>query len=1014
MWRNRAILMLPSNPLQQLTPPRLKKTLERLQGMIWEDLGEVTNVSQTAPTREHLTFAQARKRKRTAIRRTPHYWGRKFDQAWFRIELPQTADKNPRYLYWRDQGEATLYVDGTPWYGLDPGHQRAPLPAGARVLWIESTCTRTGVWVHGENQGISEDGSEYHHPRLLLRNDLAWEVYHDFLVLFECIALDYRDRQPDDTFGTGSAYRPPLYNMSPRCRRMMRMIDEAVEALNAKGLSAMKAQLGKIYDAFPAEAGMPACVLTGHAHIDMVYLWPERVGDFKAIHTFATMTRLLDQYPEMRFAYSQPASYEAVERRAPKLIKQVKNLMERGVWEATGAAYVESDTQLPCGEALVRSLTLGQEGFRELTGRNSSVLWLPDVFGYSSCLPQILQGAGIDFFFTTKLAWSNITRFPHSSFVWRGNDGSEVVAHILQECGYNGTARPEQLKLSAETFQQADIHSEYLLPTGYGDGGGGVSEEMCERARRLRSLTGLPPARWDRIEDFFRRMLPIRDRLPVYQGEVYLEFHRGVQTTHGFLKEAFRAAERALQTQEAVHSALRKGPVDTRTWKRVVFAQFHDYIPGSSIQEVYDEGVPELTGIAKSVTASASRALNASRGSHSLFNPVPIERTVLVDRGGHPSLHRLPPLTGTALTTSRIDAGTVKVRRNRLENNRVTVDFDRLGRIRKLVTDGHAIAFEGNGVELLTFPDHPALYEAWDIDRPDLSESRSHSGPCRCRVERDDGVRATLAFEQKLSDQSSVTTFYTLIAGESVLRVRYRVDWKDYQRLLKVALPTPFKGSHARYGAPFGSTLRPARPGRPADEAFFEVPGSRWAVATDDGGDEGLFVVTEAKFGFGCQSGLLHVSLLRSALVTRAGENRPLRSSPYGHDFSDIGVHDIGLAIGRFDASAPRAEQPAMLADTLFTAPLPYRGRSISTALEGIDGGDSLVPAWAKPLADGSWVLRLHETLGKRGVARLRLVEGHSARLVDLNDHPLTGKNLPDGNVSFTPYALLGVRIAQE
>ena len=980
--------------------------------MIWRDLGEVTKVSHTQPTREHRSFAEARKAKLTPIDHTPHHWGRMFDQVWFKVELPPAKrGEGPRYLHWRDQGEATVYVDGVPWYGLDPGHQRAPLPPKTRVLWVEATCARTGVWVTGEAQGIAEEGSAYHHPRLLARDDLAWEVYHDFLVLFEALALEYDSRERDDRFGDGFGYRPPLYEMSPRFRRMMGMLDEAAEALNSGGLAAMKKKLAAVYAAFPADAGMPECVLTGHAHIDLVWLWPERVGDFKAVHTFATMSRILEKYPEVRFGYSQPASYEAVQRRSPKLMEQVSGLIAGGAWEPTGAAYVESDTQLPCGEALARSIVLGQEGFRELTGKPSTVLWLPDVFGYSPCLPQILKGAGVDFFFTTKLAWSNITRFPHSSFVWRGNDGSEVTAHILQSCGYNTEVLPKQLKRTADTFQQADVHGEYLLPTGYGDGGGGVTEEMCERARRLRNLAGLPPAKWGRIDEFFTRMDGIRDRLPVYQGEVYLEFHRGVQTTHALLKDAFRAAERGLQKWEAAHAALGRGPVNTQAWKRVVYAQFHDYIPGSSVQEVYDEAIPELIQIAKKAESAAARALGSAGGRECLFNAVPHERTVVVDGSGGPSLHRLPPLAGVAAASSRVELPKVEAAEHRLANERVTAVFDKAGRIRSIAVDGHSMTFEGDGAGLLTFPDHPALYEAWDIDRPDLTESRPPVGPCRMWIEEDNGTRATIAYEHALTDKSTATTFYTLVAGESVLRVRYRIDWHDYKRLLKLALPTPFKGSRARYGTPFGSTLRAAQPGRPSDEAAFEVPASRWAAAMDDSGSEGLFVVSEAKYGFGCQSGMLHVSLLRSAFITRAGENRALRDNGYGHDYSDIGRHDIRLAIGRFNAGAGRSDQPAMLADTLYTRPVAYRGVALDAGFGEIEGGDSLVPAWTKPLADGSWVLRLHETLGKRGQARLCLAPGFTARFVNLNDEPVPGGSLRGGIVEFTPYALLGVHV---
>ena len=174
-------------------------------------------------------------------------------------------------------------------------------------------------------------------------------------------------------------------------------------------------------------------------------------------------------------------------------------------------------------------------------------MWLPDVFGYSGCLPQIMQQTGVDAFYTSKTAWSAVTRFPHSSFVWKGVDGSEVLVHLGQEPGYNGGVHVSQLQELEEKHQQVGIHNEVLVPTGYGDGGGGPTEEMLERTKRLQSLASMPKCRWGRIEDFFARLEDVRDDLPEWNGEIYLEFHRGVQTTHGELKANFRGAERALQ-----------------------------------------------------------------------------------------------------------------------------------------------------------------------------------------------------------------------------------------------------------------------------------------------------------------------------------------------------------------------------------------------------------------------------------------------------------------------------------
>ena len=302
-------------------------------------------------------------------------------------------------------------------------------------------------------------------------------------------------------FNSGG-FRPPLEDASPLLRQLLTRLDAAADVYDNDGPAAMRKLTKQIYADFPAASYAMKAVLTGHAHIDLVWLWPERTAEAKAVHSFATANTLMDQYPEFHFGYSQPASYEAVERRSPALMQAVRKQIKRGNWEPTGAMYVESDTQLACGEALVRSVSLGQTGFNGLTGEDSKTLWLPDVFGYSGCIPSILSGMGVPYFFTTKMYWSSGTRFPHSGFRWRGNDGSEVVSFISWH-GYNEETRPKELDYAQRNQRQAGVFNETLFCTGYGDGGGGVTAGHCERARRMASLATLPKTEWGRIDGFF-------------------------------------------------------------------------------------------------------------------------------------------------------------------------------------------------------------------------------------------------------------------------------------------------------------------------------------------------------------------------------------------------------------------------------------------------------------------------------------------------------------------------------
>ena len=1006
--------MLDQTPFLQFVAPRLAKVRDRARAAVWTLDPTPLAVSQSPATHAHVGAAATGDLDFRPVIETPHHWGRKFQQCWWRLEVP--ALDGPRFLRWKDQGEATLYRrEGEEWmphFGMDPGHHYAPLPTTeAATYLVESGCVNTGIWVSGETLGLDGRGSRFDGAFLATRDDEQWHAWHDLDVLIDLCKLLYRESDPvhagNDLFGTGG-FRPPLENASPLLRMLLTRLNDAADAYDNDGPAAMLKVTAKIYEEFKSADWAMHATLTGHAHIDLVWKWPERTGEAKAVHSFATANALMDEYPELHFGYSQPASYEAVERRSPALMKAVQERIDAGNWEPTGAMYVESDTQIGCGEALVRSVTLGQKGFNALTGKDSPVLWLPDVFGYSGCIPSILSGLGVPYFFTTKMHWSGATRFPHSAFRWQGSDGSEVVSFIAWE-HYNLNAVPAELDRAQRNQRQAGVFNETLYATGYGDGGGGVTAEMCERARRMKHLPTLPTAEWGRIDGFFDRLAEVKDKLPQWRGEMYLEYHRGVQTTHAHLKSAYRAAERGLQTHEAVHSALGKGALDEAGWKRVVFAQFHDYLPGSSIQEVYDEGVPELRKIADDATAKARAELEAG-GEPCVFNPLATERIELIDG----KVYKLPPLAGVAVSSLQaVAAAPVTMSGNVLSNGRVSASFGEDGRVSAMSFDGKAIPLSDAACGLVTFPDHPANYDAWDVDRPTLSNGTLVRTPVEASFDGDD-ARRTASFTRRVGEKSTATIRYALEAASPVLKVEIELDWQEKQQLLKMVFPTKFAGKMARYGAPFGSVLRPQVPNTIADSGMFENPASRWACVSDDGESAGLCVVTEDKYGVGCENGLLHVSLVRSALVTDAADDVPLRDfNAYGGDgwqqFSDLGSHTIRLAVGTFAADLPRNEQPATLADTLFTPVIFYSGKPVDAGLSGIDGGDSLIPASAVPGDGGSWTLRLHETMGQRGTATLRLKDGRAATRVDLLGETLA--DVTDGAIEFEPYQIVSVRV---
>lgn len=998
--------MFSPNPLLQLTPLRVQRGVSRLAEMIWSQSGAVQ--IEATPTRpDHVNLAAAQKLPRKPVR-AGESWGRLYDQRWCRVMIPA---KSGRWLHWDEQGEATLYIKGVPYYGFDVAHRHCELPADTREAWIESLCVQAAIW-HPDAKGLGKTGNVFHGARLLQRDEVAWSAYHDLNCLYDYM-LEIRAREfpgvPREL--NSQTVQPALTDVSPTYRHLLRGLDTALDAFDTQGVAALRRELQNVYTQMREARPLSKAALTGHSHLDLVWLWSEKIGEGKAVHTFANANRLMARYPEFRFAYSQPASYEAVARRSPELMKVVKKRLRSGQWEATGGMDVESDSHVACGEGLARSFMIGQEGFQKLTGRRSRILWLPDLFGFSACLPQLMKLSGVDYFFTTKTTWNTVNRFPHSSFVWRGAGGHAVVSHVTQGVQFNNTVSVEQLRAVAHQNQQGDIHDEALMPNGWGDGGGGPSDEMCERARRLTALRGLPELKWDQPEAFFDRLAAKRAKLPALDGEIYLEYHRGTFTTQSLVKSRFRDLERALQLREAtlVVGRGKPGADLAHAWRRMVFAQFHDYIPGSSIPEVYAEGLPELKKLAEEQNAFARKSLDSGRGDRCVFNPLPVVRRTVI--GGQ--VIELPPLSGVKMADAVVvDVAPVTVKGRTLSNGRIVAKLDARGCLATLTVDGRVVELAARAGELVTYPEQPANFGPWDIDRASLSLGQPERGPAKITTDA-----SGITVSRKVGATSTASIRYSLEPGASVLRLTVELDWREPDALLKLHFPTNYRGREVRCGTPFGSVLRPQLATVREAEAMWEWPMSRWATVSDEGERAGLFVVTEAKYGVSCRDGNLGVTLLRTPRHVGFEEHAkcyqvqlsrlPKRETIY----TDLGLHTIELALGFYDATAPRAEQPVVQAETLFTPPVAYRGKPMTSAFEGIEGGETLIPHWAKPEGRDQWVLRLHEVSGQRGVARLKLAPGWTAQKNNLLGEPM-GKPLRGKTLTFSPYEIISLRLS--
>jgi pimeloyl-ACP methyl ester carboxylesterase len=422
-----------------------------------------------------------------------------------------------------------------------------------------------------------------------------------------------------------------------------------------------------------------------------------------------------------------------------------------------------------------------------------------------------------------------------------------------------------------------------------------------------------------------------------------------------------------------------------------------------------------LVQLGHELRTAAESSLTDADGVPCIFNPLAIPCETLTSSG----LVRLPPLAGTALASAAVtSAMPIAIGNRTLANDHVFMRIDEMGELSDLVIDGEAVALCSGAGGLVLYPDRPANFEAWDIDRQALSLGLRVTTPPEISLETDmNGLRAAWVVRRRLGAVSRSTLRYILETGSRVLRLEIQLDWHEPEMLLKLHFKTDYRGTQVRCGAPFGSVLRPQQPGALAAEAMWEIPASRWMAGTDDGGRRGMFVAAESKYGYSCDDGDWAVSLVRSPRMTGFEAHRDSYPAALSRlespsIYSDQGAHSIALAIGRYDSDGPFENHPAALADSLFTRPIPYVGRECSSALIGITGSQTLIPCWAKPLGADDWVLRLHEVSGERGSMRLRLVPGWSVRRVDLRERAC-GDPETHERVAYRPYEIVSLRISR-
>ncbi len=563
----------------------------------------------------------------------PYAYGEEWTTYWFRskVSMKKAREVRELFLHLRTNADSLVFLNGRPFAALNPFHEKVRIPDWARAgstlrFDIEAYA---GHRYPGEHPLLPDrviltlDHQVADYPilldggRLVTKNPVVYHLSYDVRVLFG-LAREL----PEDSLRRNRLLKG-LYDALMEIHFTSR--GEQLEAECARASAAIAPLLQA-----RNSVTTPTIDLVGHAHIDHAWLWPLWETERKVARTFANMATLAEEFDEFVFMQSQPAQLAILEREYPEIFERVRAAFERGQWEPNGGMWIEADCNLSGGESLIRQFLVGKAATREMLGYEGDTLWLPDVFGYAACLPQILAGCEIDYFVTSKINWNDTTRFPYDTFVWYGIDGTGVATHFITSRvnGYNGRVDPHSLNDAWKNVQHKEIQDRLIKPIGEGDGGGGTMRADLEQARRLQDLEGAPRTRWSKISESLGKIFARREELPEWRGELYLELHRGTYTTQARTKRHNRKLELALRDAEFLSVAacrLLPGPPVAQgegragaaypaeqllqAWKLLLTNQFHDIIPGSSITAVYRDSESSYAAVGAAVNEIVSEAL---------------------------------------------------------------------------------------------------------------------------------------------------------------------------------------------------------------------------------------------------------------------------------------------------------------------------------------------------------------------------------------------------------------------
>lgn len=809
--------------------------------------------------------------------------------------------------------ESMLYVNGRPFQGVDANHKEVFFDDADYGHEINLTFR---LWTGLEGGGVPRP-----QEHRINQAALAWldETVDGFYYMGKMIVetLNVLDKNDSVRYDLMQALDDACLCIDwsePGSEAFYRSVYEADAVLNDK-LSAMEKH---------SQVNI-SCV--GHTHIDVAWLWRLKHTREKISRSFSTVLRLMERYPEYIFLQTQPQLYEYIKEDFPEIYEKIKEKVGSGQWEADGGMWVEADCNLTSGESLTRQILLGSKFIKDEFGKDVEYLWLPDVFGYSWALPQILKKAGIETFMTTKISWNQYNRMPHDTFYWKGIDGSQVLTHFIttvepdsQEGSwfytYNGKLTPKTVKGSWNAYSEKEMNKDLLIAYGFGDGGGGVNREMLEQRRCLDKIPGLPNVKTSTAGEYFRKLHKTventKRHVPVWDGELYLEYHRGTYTSHGHNKRMNRKME--LLYKRAEWLTVMKGLLDgdlssaqqeklTTGWKHMLTDQFHDIIPGSSINEVYEDSKKDyefIEQIAREVENDfICTAAGEAPDTYTVFNAtgwaqdglVAVDETrcgIFRDEYGHALESQEShgktfifvkgvPSAGMlhlSFEPAEVDAQSkfpapfkmsAQEDMRTIETPFYVILLNKAGQIARLYdkTCDREVLADGQCANVLQmFEDKPLDNDAWDIDIFYQEKMREVTELTAFEVTECGKLRMVVHMEWTYM-HSSIAQDMILYANNRRIDFETYVDYHEQHQLLKAAFPVDIRSTYGTYDVQYGNVRRPNHWNTSWDQARFESVAHRFADLSEHG--YGVSLLNDCKYGHDIKDNVIRISLLKAA-----------------------------------------------------------------------------------------------------------------------------------------------------